>query len=57
MSFMSPLACMLGRCRPMRGSYRWDAARYVHVGVCRHCDKPIERIGHRKWARIEKREA
>ncbi|MEO0462843.1 MAG: hypothetical protein AAF127_06910 [Pseudomonadota bacterium] len=49
MSFLSPLTCAMGRHRPSRDSYRWDQDAYAHVGVCRHCGKPIKRLSHRKW--------
>jgi hypothetical protein len=49
MSFMSSLRCALGRCRPRRDSFKWNADLYTFVGVCRHCGKPIQRAGHRRW--------
>ncbi|MEE4289794.1 MAG: hypothetical protein V2J14_10525 [Erythrobacter sp.] len=52
MSFLSPMKCLLGRCRPTRRSYRWDPTSQAHVGECRNCGKPIVRKGHRNWKRI-----
>ena len=52
MSFMASFTCSFGRCRPTRESYRWDPQTYHHVGVCRHCDKPIRRVAHRKWEQM-----
>ena len=52
MSLMSPITCALGRCRPTRESYRWDPQSYSHIGVCRHCERPVRRVAHRTWERV-----
>jgi len=49
---MSSITCAIGRCRPTRESYRWDPQSYHHVGLCRHCDKAIRRVAHRKWEKV-----
>ena len=47
MRLTSPLLCHVGRHDPLRRNVEWDGSNYV--GRCRHCDKPIERIAHRRW--------
>lgn len=54
MSFLSPIACMMGRHDPKRREVEWDGRNFV--GKCRHCDKPIERVTHRNWREREAQE-
>ncbi len=47
MSVMSPVACLLGRHKPLRRNVERDGDHYV--GKCRHCGKNIERVSHGHW--------
>jgi hypothetical protein len=49
MSVFETLACKLNQHQPVRRDVTWNGRAYV--GVCRHCDAPIERIGRRRWRR------
>jgi len=47
MSLFSSLACLAGRHQPKRRGVEWDGREFI--GNCRHCGKPIERVGHKDW--------
>jgi hypothetical protein len=49
------LACLLNQHQPMRRDVTWTGRNYV--GVCRHCDTPIERLGRRRWRRRKTEDA
>jgi hypothetical protein len=47
MSVLRSIACRLNQHQPLRRDVKWGGNTYV--GVCRHCDEPIERRGRRRW--------
>jgi hypothetical protein len=49
MSVIQTLACLLNQHQPVRRDVTWNGRTYI--GVCRHCDAPIERLGRRRWRR------
>jgi hypothetical protein len=49
MIVLSFIACKLNHHEPLRREVRWDGEGYV--GVCRHCEAPIERYRRRRWGK------
>ncbi|WP_073973848.1 hypothetical protein [Erythrobacter donghaensis] len=47
MSVFQSIACLLNQHQPMRREVTWNGRHYI--GVCRHCDAPIQRLGRRRW--------
>ncbi|WP_285712144.1 hypothetical protein [Erythrobacter oryzae] len=55
MSVFQAFACMLNQHQPLRRDVTWNGRNYI--GVCRHCDARIERIGRRRWRRRKSEDA
>ncbi len=47
MTVLRFIACRLNQHEPMRRDVKWTGHSYV--GICRHCEAPIERRGRRRW--------